>query len=173
MGEQRVPLVCVYDGGAYSSEREEVRKLRMQGLSCARIAELAGIPEEDVASHCRTLGFPETGSCRKVPLPPEDEAWLRDKRGEPKGRKCPVCGNALEQLARGRGKRFCSRECRNKFWNEKRRGDIKIHGHKAVCGNCGEDFYALAETQLFCSRSCYFESRYGRYGRKGEDADGE
>lgn len=98
MGEKKnpgIPLDCVSDGGAYNPEREKVRELRMWEMSCAEIAERLGIPEGTVILYCLKLGLPVTGACRRIPLPSEDEAWLRYRRREPKYANCPVCGEKI------------------------------------------------------------------------------
>lgn len=87
-----IPLGCVSDGGAYLPEREKVRELRMREMGCADIAKQLDIPEGIVILHCLKLGLPATGPCRRLPLPEEDEEWLRYHRREPKYANCPVCG---------------------------------------------------------------------------------
>ena len=168
MGEKKnpgIPLDCVSDGGAYNPEREKVRELRMWEMSCAEIAERLGIPEGTVILYCLKLGLPATGPCRRLPLPEEDEEWLRYHRREPKYANCPVCGKKIIQPLIGRPKKFCSRTCKNKFWNDRWRAEKEKHGRQAVCENCGEIFYAVNEgkkPQRFCCQDCYFEFRYGR-----------
>ena len=85
-----IPLGCVSDGGAYLPEREKVRELRMREMGCADIAKQLDIPEGIVILHCLKLGLPATGPCRRLPLPEEDEEWLRYHRREPKYANCPV-----------------------------------------------------------------------------------
>lgn len=167
-----IPLECVSDGSAYDSRREQVRELRQRELSCKEIAERIGIPEGNVIIYCLQLGLPVTGPCWTMKLSPEDEAWLRYRRGVPDGRKCLVCGKILNQPNRGRKKKFCSDECRNKYWNDRWRESAEEHGREAVCENCGKTFYATNENKTqrrFCSRDCYFEYRYGV---KGDERDG-
>ena len=160
-----IPLGCVSDGGVYLPEREKVRELRMREMGCAEIAGRLGIPEGTVILHCLKLGLPVTGPCRRIPLPKEDAAWLRYHRREPKYANCPVCGKKIIQPLIGRPKKFCSRTCKNKFWNDRWRAEKEKHGRQAVCENCGEIFYAVNEgkkPQRFCCQDCYFEFRYGR-----------
>lgn len=160
-----VPLECVSDGNGYDLRREQVRALRMRGIECQDIAERTGIPAGEVIVYCLQLGLPVTGPCSRLRLSPEDEEWLRYRCGEPQGRKCLVCGRVLNQPSRGRKKKFCSIECRNKFWNERWRENAEAHGREAVCENCGKVFYAINEgkgARRYCSRECYFDARYGR-----------
>ena len=134
-------------------------------MGCAEIAGRLGIPEGTVILHCLKLGLPVTGPCRRIPLPKEDAAWLRYHRREPKYANCPVCGKKIIQPLIGRPKKFCSRTCKNKFWNDRWRAEKEKHGRRAVCENCGEIFYAVNEgkkLQRFCCQDCYFEFRYGR-----------
>ena len=162
-----IPLECVSDGNGYDPRREQVRALRMRGIECPDIARQTGIPEGEVIVYCLQLGFPVSGPCSSLRLSPEDEAWLRYRRGEPQGRKCPVCGGILHQPARGRKRKFCSAECRGKYWNGKWREKAVLHGREAVCENCGTIFYAINEEKArrrYCSRERYFDARYGRKG---------
>lgn len=101
-----IPLDCVSDGGAYDPEREKVRELRMREIGCTEIAARLGIPEGTVILHCLKLGLPVTGPCRRIPLPAEDEEWIRCHRREPRYSKCPVCGEKIIQPPTGRPKKF-------------------------------------------------------------------
>lgn len=160
-----IPLECVFEGNAYDAAREQVREMRMSGEECKSIAEQTGIPEGQVIVYCLQLGLPVSGPCRLMKLSPEDEAWLRYRRGKPEGRICPVCWKPLIQPYRGRRKRFCSSRCKDKWWNDKRGNEKEKHGREAVCENCGKPFIAVNEKsreRRFCSRDCYFEFRYGK-----------
>lgn len=167
---ERVRIDCVSDGGAYDPEREKVRELRLRELSCLEIAEKLRIPEGTVLLHCLKLGLPVTGSCRRIPIPKEDEEWLRDHPGEPRYGKCQTCGKDIIQPLTGRQKKYCSVTCRNQYWNEKWRREAKERGRRAVCENCGKVFYAVHERvpRRFCCQDCYFDFRYGRRGNGDE-----
>lgn len=171
-----VLLEGIIEGGAYDPQRERVREMRMAGEECKAIAGRMGIPEGQVIVYCIQLGLPVSGPCRTMGLPAEDEAWLKYRRGEPEGRKCPVCGRVLEQPYRGRRRKFCSQRCKDKFWNDRQKGRQEELGREAVCENCGKKFIAVNEKngeRRFCGRDCYFEFRYGKREERGNDGDGE
>lgn len=162
-----VSFACYSEGNAYDPERERVRELRMNDMECKTIAEVMGIPEGVVISHCIRLGLPISGTCRLVKLSPEEENWLRYRQGPPPDLKCPACGKLIIQPQRGRKKRFCSEQCRFRHWNTKREEKRAETGRETVCENCGKTFFAVKEKETerrFCCRECYFEYRYGRRG---------
>lgn len=162
-----VSFACYSEGNAYDPERERVRELRMNDMECKTIAEVMGIPEGVVISHCIRLGLPISGTCRLVKLSPEEENWLRYRQGPPPDLKCPTCGKLIVQPQRGRKKRFCSEQCRFKHWNTKREEKRAETGRETVCENCGKTFFAVKEKEAerrFCCRECYFDYRYGRRG---------
>ena len=70
-------------------------------------------------------------------------------------RKCKRCGKILTFKLRGNRRKFCSVECRQKWWIEHNKERIKF-----ICECCGKEFgrprrvNAKGEKIRFCSRSC-------------------
>jgi predicted nucleic acid-binding Zn ribbon protein len=158
-------MECYSEGNAYNPKREQVRELRMAGKECREISERMGIEEDQVAAYCSQLGLPVTGSCRTWRPTAEQESYLQHRDGIPPERKCPVCGCLLVQPQRGRRKRFCSKNCKDRFWNTRQADRREELGRKTECENCGRIFYAVKEKDAerrFCCRDCYFEYRYGK-----------
>ncbi len=160
-----IPYENVIWGNAKDDDRERVRMLRLAGENCTDIAEQIGLTEEQTLEYCRQLGFPAKGSCRLLEPEADEAEWLRHREGLPPRRKCPVCGGLLIQPERGRRRKFCSDQCKKQWWNDKWRQEGRFNGRLAVCEYCGKRFVAVKERhdeRRFCSRECYFASRYGR-----------
>jgi len=61
-----------------------------------------------------------------------------------------------------REKKFCSAECRNKFWNIHIGDEKRKKMETYTCPNCGKTFYAYpGKLRKYCSHGCYIESRFG------------
>ena len=58
-------------------------------------------------------------------------------------------------------KRFCSPECRQKWWNAhpERVGQKAVYEY--VCPGCGQSFTAYGHShRKYCSHECYVETRF-------------
>lgn len=63
---------------------------------------------------------------------------------------CPYCEIVY---ARKRGnQKFCSKECKNRYYERKRGPRSKSHEHQ--CGECGKPFVSRSNGATFCSQSC-------------------
>ena len=75
------------------------------------------------------------------------------------------CGNEVQQVAGRKLKKFCSNECRTRWWNRQRKVEAKIAPREEdahVCQYCGETFFARGKSaQKYCSHKCYIASRFG------------
>lgn len=88
-------------------------------------------------------------------------------------RFCPNCGKGIEgnrnHLKLGRPRKFCSDECRQKYWKEHPKVEVWDSYEKKICPVCGEPFYAQHENKRerkYCSRAC---ANRGRAGKGGSD----
>lgn len=74
---------------------------------------------------------------------------------------CEYCGNGIKQIPKRKKKRFCSNECRNKWWNShldlvKRRAVYKYE-----CQTCGKEFEIYGNShRKFCCHDCYVAYRF-------------
>ena len=77
---------------------------------------------------------------------------------------CRQCGKPLIQKSKVKRRKFCSEECRIKWWTAhpcSKNGDAKS-SRTAVCQNCGKTFSAYGNAhRKYCSHSCYVEARFG------------
>ena len=79
----------------------------------------------------------------------------QNQKGE--GRRCAQCRKVLPQDAR-QTQRFCSRKCRNDWWNS-HPDQLQGQGQNAcVCEVCGKGFASYKKAR-YCSRACFYASR--------------
>ena len=122
-----------------NTEKEQILALKFQGLGCNRISKLTGVP----------LGTVKSFLSRADVKPPE----------VPKG-ICLECGSAIELTPHTKPRRFCTGECRQKWWNS----HLHLANRKAfynyTCPWCGKKFTAYGnDHRVYCSRECYAEAR--------------
>ena len=76
-------------------------------------------------------------------------------------RICPQCGSAFKKSKGHNPKKFCSNECRMKWWNSHR--DLIKHKNELDlnCQHCGKVFSSFTPGRKFCSIHCSLAERYG------------
>jgi len=74
---------------------------------------------------------------------------------------CACCGVILVRTPKHRTKRFCSDECRYRWWGSNRDKQIK-KGNVCVCSQCGAEYSSYRNTSRFCSHPCYIAHRFGK-----------
>ena len=72
-----------------------------------------------------------------------------------KTKACKQCGKAFVQEMRGREKLFCSRKCKNDWWNAHPKPVARN-----ICARCGQLFYSKHVNQPYCGRECYNMVRF-------------
>ena len=74
---------------------------------------------------------------------------------------CAFCGKEMKPQVGNRTKRFCSDQCRTKYWNSKKKVETRKSSVKRICECCGLPFIDFQNRgRRFCSRSCYLRKRY-------------
>lgn len=106
----KMPKKIIIQGTYYDPDRERVRELRLKGAVTEQIAAETGLSEEKVRAYLTELGLPETGCCLSDIIGRE---FLNTV-------VCPQCGAVIEQSGIGRAKKFCSRQCHDNYWNNKK-----------------------------------------------------
>jgi len=119
------------------TEREQniIISRRENGDSIATIAKDLGLNVNTVKSFCRRQNITPTSS---------------------KVETCLKCGVELPAYENGRPRRFCSDECRQKYWNV----HPKQYQTSHVCPVCGKSFKAR-KSRKYCSHTCYITDRFG------------
>lgn len=169
--EAGIPYDNVMQGTCYDADRERVRMLRLGGAVTEQIAAETGLTMDKVRAYLKELALPEVGCCFTGRDATALEHWYRNGcAGDPTVRLCPQCGAVLERGGMGRPKKFCSKKCRDAYWNEHAKENR--NGEPTVCKHCGREFYPRAgKKQKYCSQSCYLAARYGEDLETESDCD--
>ncbi len=130
-------------------QKQKIAELKSQGKSYSQIANLLGISENTIKSHCRRYNLCST---RNV------------MTSTNMGDLCLQCGRKLKHMEGHKKKKFCSDKCRMDWWNT----NLKDVNRKAVyqfnCPICGRDFESYGNSRrIYCSRSCYGKARRAVY----------
>ena len=122
--------------------KKQIVVLRKKGLGYKRIAADLGLPVGTVKSFCRRNDI--------------------QKSDNPEGSYCEFCGSEITQIPGRKKKRFCSDECRNKWWNTHLDQVDKRAVYKFKCIHCGKEFESYGnKKRKYCSHECYIKHRFG------------
>ena len=132
-----------------------VLSLRAEGLGYRRVANRLGISENTVKSFCR----------RHKNMPQVEE---------PEKSACKCCGAPIQQTPGRKEKKFCSDECRRKWWNS----HLDLANRRAIyeitCAHCGKHFSVYGDAKRkYCSHECYVADRFGDPDSVVSDASSE
>lgn len=124
------------------NKKEEIIKLRRNGLGYKRIAMILDISPNTVKSICQR-GEIDKGLTAATNV-------------------CPVCGEILIQTKGKRVKKYCSDACRMKWWNSHIDKVNRQSYTSHQCLNCQKMFQSYANSERkYCCHSCYIASRFG------------
>jgi len=134
-------------------QKKQVIALRRSGETFAKIAENLGLSVNTVKSYCRrNSGNNEAEGGNGLNV---DIADI--------GGACPQCGNIITLIKGRKPKRFCSDECRVRWWNSHFENVNKKAVYPFKCVYCGKDFTAYGNAKRrYCSHSCYCKDRFNR-----------
>lgn len=136
-----------------TQQKQQVLTLRGSGESCAKIADELGISVNTVKSFCR-----RNSSNVKAETKTETAAEITGGN-----EVCPQCGNAIVQVKGRKPKRFCSDDCRAKWWNSHFDSVNQKALYSFECASCGKAFTAYGNSKRrYCSHSCYCRGRYNK-----------
>ncbi len=128
------------------SDKENIRRLRGDGLGYKAIAARLKLSPAAVKGYCQRNG-------------------LAAKATAPAGDCCLHCGAPLgERLPGAEKKKFCSDSCRYRWWG--RHGDVRVQKEKdrRVCAHCRREFYSR-KPKKYCTHGCYIIARFGHIRR--------
>lgn len=91
-----------------TEEMERIKELRLKGMGYKAIASITGLSRDSVRGFCRRNGL--IGVSAVVALNLEEKI----KKNE----LCIYCEKPIKQKLQGSVRKFCSDECRYKWWNE-------------------------------------------------------
>ncbi|MBP2654234.1 MAG: hypothetical protein H6Q73_1803 [Firmicutes bacterium] len=137
------------------AQKQEIYKLRLQGLGYKAIAREMLISVDAIKGYCKRHGLND--SAKLVPL--------NAKTIEKNSGLCLQCKKPIRQNKRGRTKKFCSDICRYTWWNENRDQCSKSSAasYPCTCQHCGQNFISYGNKQRkYCSHDCYIKARFWR-----------
>lgn len=128
-------------------QKLKILEMRKSGCGYAEIAKVLFIPRNTVKTFCRRNNI--EADSRVIPLE-------KDTPGV-----CPECGNAIVQIPGHKPRRFCSSECRQKWWNSHPEQITKKAVYSYICPECGSPFSAYGnKSRKYCSHVCYINARF-------------
>lgn len=130
-------------------QKEQIRNLRREGMSYAKIAKRVDVSRDAVISFCRRNGLQEIK--KPIPVVNTDAADV-----------CRECGKPLIQVDGMKRRVFCSKECRVKWWKEHPERLNQKAVYQYTCPHCGKPFSAYGNSKRkYCSHACYISDRFG------------
>lgn len=128
-------------------QRTAIGRYRKAGYGYKKIGQLTGISENTVKTYCRRNGLGGLA------------ASVQDTDG---GSVCKCCGAAVRQTPGRKEKKFCSNQCRMKWWNSHLDQVNRKAMYEFTCPTCGKEFSAYGNrNRKYCSHECYIEDRFG------------
>ena len=128
---------------------KQVQSLREAGYSYSKIATMLGFPKNSVKSYCSRFGIrPGSGV-----LPVDADGAVC----------CRQCGLVIESERSSAIKRFCTKECRMRWWNAHRDHAKSKTMKMMLCANCNKAFRSyIGGHRKYCCHECYIIHRFGR-----------
>lgn len=134
-------------------QKLEITQLRTAGYGYFRVAQALGISENTVKSFCRrnNLSGMVAVEAPKTQSQADDEIHL-----------CLYCGLSVEQNPGRKEKKFCSNDCRMKWWNRNLDKVKRKAIYEYICPHCGKPFTVYGNSsRKYCSHECYVADRFG------------
>ena len=129
-----------------NEEKHIVIAMRSGGCGYTAIAKATGLNKDTVISFCRKEGMGGVLA---------DTEQIQDTE------HCPECGRLLEQKAGVKRRRFCSTECRVKWWSKHPEALSRKAAQSVKCHCCGRRFTAYGSaSRKYCSHQCYVADRF-------------
>lgn len=124
------------------TQRNEIQRLRRSGIGYVKIAQELNLSANTVKSFCQ-----------RNPLSNNQQISSPEI--------CPQCGSQLPTGSSYKPRRFCSAECRTRYWSEHQTQIIRKTAVSSVCAACGKTFMDYAnKNRKYCSHACYIDGRY-------------
>ena len=128
------------------TQRQQIEKLRAEGLSYGKISETLGLSINTIKTYCRRHGL---GGVVATPAPTYEA-----------GHFCLCCGKPVQQTPGRKEKKFCSDKCRMVYWNSHQDEVNKQAYYTLICQHCGKEFVSYGnKNRKYCCRNCYATAR--------------
>jgi len=135
------------------TDKQQIFDLRLKGVGYKAIAAVLGISRDSVRAFCKRNGL--DGDAKAVSLNVEEKKI--------KHLLCSCCSKSIKQKDRGRNRRFCSDQCRRKWWRDhpEARNKKDASTYCYTCPHCGKEFSCYGnKKRKYCSHDCYIKSRF-------------
>lgn len=135
-------------------QKNKITQFRRQGMGYKAIANILGLSRDIVRGFCKRCGLDGTTAViqKNIAINTED------------GFLCKFCSELLKQPSRGRKRRFCSDDCRRKWWKENadKSNPKETALYKFTCAFCKKDFLSYGnKTRKYCSHPCFILDKFG------------
>lgn len=136
-------------------QKTEIASLRSQGYGYTKIAQALGLSKNTVKSYCKRNSLSTAALEGADDMPVLMPSF------------CMECGKPVTQVPGRKEKKFCSDECRHKWWNARPEKITRKAVYSYTCAGCGKPFTAYGNSRRkYCCHSCYIADRF-----KGGDGD--
>ncbi len=130
-------------------QKTEIASLRSKGFGYTKIAQALGLSKNTVKSYCKrnSLSGSALESTADMPIPTPSF--------------CLECGQGITQTPGRKEKKFCSDECRHKWWNARPEKITRKAVYSFTCAGCGKPFTTYGNShRKYCSHACYIADRF-------------
>ena len=126
-------------------QKTKIAEMRKAGCGYSEISKALSVSRDTVKTFCRRNNITVDSTEE-----PKETAGI-----------CPECGKPITQTSGRKPKRFCSPECRQKWWNAHPERIEQKAVYEYVCPNCGQSFTAYGNShRKYCSHECYVAARF-------------
>lgn len=132
-------------------QQRQVREFRLKGVGYRAIAAVVGVSRDEVRNFCKSRGLDGTG------------ATVADRAQTE--RFCLQCNKKLPAHKQGRRRKFCSDQCRQKWWSAHPEAVARSEEatYEMVCQYCGQTFSSYGnKNRKYCNNQCYVRDRFWR-----------
>ncbi len=125
-----------------NTDKDKIKALRLNGYGYKKIARELDISLNTVKSYCRSNNL-TTKDIQNMSV-------------------CKYCLKAIIQKDKTKTIKFCSDNCRKRWWNENRNKINRKTAISKTCKYCSAEFLAYKyQNRKYCSHDCYIEDRFG------------
>lgn len=132
-----------------TQQKNQIASLRREGYGYTKIAQALGLSKNTVKSYCRRNDLSGTVIDASKDAPAIKITF------------CPECGKEIRQTPHRKEKKFCSDECRHKWWNARLENITRRAFYSYTCAHCGKPFSAYGNShRKYCCHACYIADRF-------------
>lgn len=140
-------------------QRNEIRRLRMDGKGYATIAKATGLSKESMKGFCKRNGLGGVAAALSSDGFKVEPNKAVGKHGS--SSVCPYCGKPISQTLGRKPRRFCSDACRVKWWNSHPEAVNRKAVYSFICLACGRPFSAYGNAKRkYCCHDCFIQDHF-------------